>query len=384
LVNSNEFRNFRTSRRYEMLSLQAVMEQLDQLAPLHLAEDWDNVGLLIGERTKQVERIMTCLTVTPESAAEAVDQQADLIISHHPMLFRPVQRLTDSSAEGRMILGLVRGGVAVYSPHTAFDNVPGGINDLLAQRLGLTAVSPLRPGQGIVECKIAIFLPETDLAKVSSAVFAAGAGHIGQYRECSFRTAGTGTFFGLDSTNPAVGQKGRREEVSELRLEVVCPANCVDQVIQAMRGAHSYEEPAFDVYPLRPKSSHIGAGRIGKLATPMSLAELSAHAKQALNAAQMQLVGESKRTILTVAIACGAGGDFLPDAIRAGVDVFLTGELRFHDYLAAKAQDIALLLPGHYATERPGIEDLAQRLQTKWPSIRVWASHRECDPLASC
>src|SRR5438128_720550 len=129
-----------------MLTLQAVMDDLEQLAPLALAEEWDNVGLLLGERSKQIERLMTCLTITPESAAEAIAEQADVIVSHHPVLFRPVQRLTDATPEGRTLLSLLRAGIAVYSPHTAFDNAPGGINDLLATKLGLTAIVPLRAG----------------------------------------------------------------------------------------------------------------------------------------------------------------------------------------------------------------------------------------------
>src|SRR5262249_42096227 len=149
--------------------------------------------------------------------------KAQLIVSHHPILFRAVKRLTTDTPEGRMLLALIRANVAVYSPHTAFDNTKGGINEILARRLGLADLRPLRMNDGPRQCKIVVFVPENDLAKVSDALFAAGAGHIGEYGECSFRLAGTGTFFGSDAANPTVGQKGRREEVSELRLEVVCP-----------------------------------------------------------------------------------------------------------------------------------------------------------------
>ena len=158
-----------------------------------------------------------------------------------------------------MLLPLLRHGVAVYSPHTAFDNCPGGINDGLAKRLGLTDVKPLRKRDGRRECKLVVFVPDSDLAKVSDAVFAAGAGVIGQYEQCSYRLAGTGTFFGTDATNPTVGAKGRREEVSEWRLEVVVPEGKVDAVVAAMRTAHSYEEPAYDVYPLRPRRARARA-----------------------------------------------------------------------------------------------------------------------------
>jgi dinuclear metal center YbgI/SA1388 family protein len=364
-----------------MLTVGAVLAFLEHLAPLDLAADWDNVGLLLGDRDREVRAVMTCLTVTPESAAEAVDAGAGLIVTHHPILFRGVKQLTAVTPEGRMLLDLARAGVAVYSPHTAFDNTRGGINDILAHRLELTDVTPLRRREGPRQCKVVVFVPDADLGRVSNALFAAGAGTIGQYSQCSFRLAGTGTFFGSDASNPTVGHKGRREEVSEWRLEAVCPESCVGQVIAAMRRAHSYEEPAYDVYPLRPAASPLGDGRLGKLQRPAPLGELVKQVKTVLAANQVQVVGETTRSVERVAVVCGAGGELLAGAVAAGADVLLTGELRFHDYLAARAHGLALVLPGHYATERCGVEELAARLQQQWPAIPVWASRREHDPV---
>jgi dinuclear metal center YbgI/SA1388 family protein len=364
-----------------MLTLSAVLEYLEAVAPLHTAAEWDNVGLLLGDPDRQVARIMTCLTVTPESAAEAVRERADLVVTHHPVMFRPVQKVTTATPEGRIVLSLAQARIAVYSPHTAFDNSRGGINDSLAARLELTEVGPLRPTGGAGAFKIVVFVPDTDLGKVSDAMFAEGAGQIGQYGECSFRLAGTGTFFGSETTNPAVGRKGRREEVNEWRLEAVCPASRVDAVISAIRRAHSYEEPAFDVYPLRPGRSELGEGRVGKLAHPVTVADLVQRFEQKVHSGTMRIVGDAGKIVRTVAIACGAGGSLLVDAIHARADVFLTGEMRFHDCIAAQAQGIAVLLPGHYVTERPGIEELAQRLQCQWPDLRVWACRDERDPV---
>jgi dinuclear metal center YbgI/SA1388 family protein len=366
-----------------MATVASVAAFLDGFAPPELAADWDNVGLLLGDADAPVQRIMTCLTVTPETAAEALEGGVSLIVTHHPILFRPVQRLTSVTAEGRMLLALVRAGVAVYSPHTAFDNTHGGINEILAGRLGLSELMPLRPGSAARECKLVVFVPEKDLARVSDALFAAGSGQIGQYRECSFRLAGTGTFFGSEATHPTIGRKGRREEVQEWRLEVVCPESGVGQAIAALRKAHSYEEPAFDVYPLHPKPATLGEGRLGRLARPRPLGDLGNEVKRALAAALVQVVGDLTRPVERVALACGAGGEFLKDAVRARADVLLTGEMRFHDCLAAQAQGVDLLLPGHFATERPGVEELAVRLQQQWPALRVWASRRERDPVQS-
>jgi putative NIF3 family GTP cyclohydrolase 1 type 2 len=212
-------------------------------------------------------------------------------------------------------------------------------------------------------------------------LFASGAGRIGQYSQCSFRVVGTGTFFGSDATNPAVGEKGRRENVPEWRLEVVCSDSNVDVVVAAMRKAHSYEEPAFDVYPLRPRAGSVGEGRVGRLANPCTLQEFAALVKSGLHAKGVQTVGDSNRRVERVAIACGAGGDLLKDAVRTKADVFLTGEARFHDCLAAQAEGVALALAGHYATERCGVEMLAEQLQARWPTLQIWASRRERDPL---
>jgi dinuclear metal center YbgI/SA1388 family protein len=364
-----------------MLTVASVVAYLKDFAPPALAASWDNVGLLLGDESTPVRRLLTCLTVTADSSAEAVEAGAQLIVSHHPILFRAVQRLTAATPEGNMLLSLARAGIAVYSPHTAFDNTPGGINDVLAARLGLVDVVPLRRRLAPPQCKLVVFVPDSDLARISDAVFAAGAGHIGQYSQCSFRFAGTGTFFGSEASNPTVGQKGRREDVSEWRLEVICPEQSLSEVIAAMRRSHSYEEPAFDVYPLKALPSAVGEGRTGKLPRPMPLRELAQTVQSALKAQAVPTVGDPAKVIERVALACGAAGEFLADAVRVGTGAFLTGEMRFHDLLAAEAQGIAVLLPGHYATERCGVEELAVRLQKQFPEAEVWASRRERDPL---
>lgn len=361
-----------------------VLRTLARIAPLHLAAEWDNVGLLLGSASAgPVERVMTCLTVTSATADEAIRERAQLIVSHHPILFRAVKRLTDANAEGRTLLALARAGVAVYSPHTAYDNAPGGVNDGLARRFGLTNVRALRALPTGRNVKLVVFVPDADLAKVSDAVFAAGAGVIGQYEQCSFRLAGTGTFFGSDASSPAVGQKGRREEVAEWRLEVLCPEPRVEAVVRAMRTAHSYEEPAFDLVPLAPDPTRHGQGRVGELPEPTTLADFAARVRTQLGASGTQTSGEGTRLVRRVALACGAAGEFLADAIRAQADVFVTGEIRYHDALSAESANVALVVPGHHATERPAVEDLAAQLAREHPSVAVWASRVERDPLSA-
>lgn len=358
-----------------------VVTWLEAIAPLSMAAEWDNVGLLLGDATSSVKRILTCLTVTPEVVAEAVADDVQLIVTHHPILFRGCKALSTNTAEGRLLWPLAAKGIAVYSSHTAFDNAPEGINATIAQQLGLSSVKPLRPKMMSPSFKVVVFVPEGYVENVADAMFQTGAGVIGQYGECSFRLAGTGTFFGNEHTKPVVGEKGRREYVSETRIEVVCPQAKLTSVLDAMRQAHPYEEPAFDVYPLHAVASSAGEGRWGRLTQLVSLQHFASRVKDLLQANGIQVVGDSTRTVHTVAIACGAAGDFLKDARTVKADVFITGEMRFHDYLAAQAQQIALLLPGHYASERPAMEQLARRLNQAFSDVHVWASRRESDPV---
>ncbi|MFO0937482.1 MAG: Nif3-like dinuclear metal center hexameric protein [Gemmataceae bacterium] len=367
-----------------MATVDQLVRYLDAFAPPGTAAEWDNVGLLVGDPAATVRKVVTCLTLTDDVAREAIAQECQLIVTHHPLPFRGIKTLTASTAEGAVLLPLIRAGIAVYSPHTAFDNCPGGINDGLCERLELTRVASLRTKPKTGTIKLAVFVPEADLGKVSDAVFAAGAGRIGvndRYKECSFRSAGTGTFFGSDESNPQVGQKGRREEVAEYRLETVVPESKLSAVVAAMRAAHSYEEPAYDLYPMTVIPPW-GEGRIGEWDEPLALRDVCARVQQRLNAGFLTVVGDPAKPIRKLALACGAAGEFLSDAIRAQADCFLTGELRFHDALKARSAGIAVIIPGHYATERPGIEDLAQRLTRAFPDCTVTASQVERDPLA--
>ena len=363
-----------------MKPLREVIAWLESFAPLHLAEPWDNVGLLLGDHESTIARIMTCLTVTPETAREAIDRGAQLIVSHHPILFRPTKRLLASDTANAPVWPLACAGIAVYSPHTAFDNCRGGINDHLAECLGLVSVRPLRTAPPRPAYKIVVFAPEADLDAVRAAAFRAGAGVIGEYTECSFASAGVGTFFGNDNTNPSVGEPGRRESVAEWRVEFLAEARVLTPVLSSIRAAHSYEEPAIDVYPLHGGNQDRGVGRVGELPTPMPLAALVARATRAIPSACPSFVGDPGQSIRRVAIACGAGDDFVGDAHKQA-DVLVTGEARYHRALEAEALGVALLTLGHHATERPGVERLADRLAQAFPTLLVWASTSEHDPV---
>jgi dinuclear metal center YbgI/SA1388 family protein len=378
-----------------------IVAFLERFAPLELAEDWDNVGLLIGERQHDAARVLTCLTLTSDVAQEAIERQVNLIVTHHPVLFGAVKRLTADDSQGRMLLRLIAAGIAVYSPHTAYDSAADGINQQLAQRLGLAQIEALRQAPVPGQCKIVCFVPRSHLSSVQAALWEIGAGTIGEYSKCSFVVDGVGSFEGSGASHPAIGKAQCLEQVAEARLEVICPEALVPEAIRCLKGAHPYEEPACDVYPLVARSSRHGSGRVGELTLPAgegsaispaitlkaagcrfyTLGEFVTLVKTRLGFGALSFVGERGRLVSRVAIACGSGGEFLSEAINRQCDVLLTGEARFHTCLEAREAGIGLVLAGHYATERPGVEQLAAVLAREFPDATVWASEVECDPV---
>ena len=355
---------------------------LEGFAPRVLAEPWDNVGLLVGDPASPVRRVMTCLTLTADVAAEAVEGGADAVVSHHPVMFRPIKRLRADEPDTAVVWMLARAGIAILSPHTAFDNAVGGMNDGLATRLQLRDVRPIRPGLNSKQWKVVAFVPADDHVAVLLAAFQAGAGRIGEYNECSFTVAGRGTFLGSEASHPEVGQAGRRMEVRERRIEFVCPDARLASVVTAIRGAHRYEEPAIDVVALRdgPPTSP-GVGRVGVIEPAETLEVLARKIQTTLRSSRVEFAGDPRHMVRTLAIVCGAGDDFLADARLAGADALFTGEARLHRAIEARELDMGLILAGHHATERPGVEDLAVWISEAFAELDVWASRRERDPL---
>ena len=356
---------------------------MERFAPQRLAESWDNVGLLLGDPKDRVDRVMTCLTVTPATADEAIACGASAIVSHHPVLFKGTKMLRADRTETGFLWRLARAGVAVLSPHTSFDNTAGGINDGLARRFGLVDVGPLRALPAEEQYKVVVFAPVAERDAILAAAFGAGVGGIGHYSECSFSGDGIGTFRASLAAHPTIGVAGGdRAAVAEARIELLCPAASRAAVLAAIRAAHSYEEPAIDVIRLEIGTpATIGAGRIGRLAAAEPLGRLAARVARILAAPATQYTGNPDRPVARVALCCGAGDEFLGDARRQGADVYITGEARYHRALEAEAWGLGLIVAGHHATERPGVEDLAGRIASEFPGLEVWASRDERDPL---
>lgn len=371
------------------MQLKNLMATLENIAPLKLAESWDNVGLLLGDPEAEIHKVMTCLTITIEVVREAVRQQADVIVAHHPILFRPTKTIRADRSGTDLVWHLARAGIAVVSHHTGWDGAAGGANEHHADGLDLVDVRPLVPGAAPACVKIVVFVPEPNLEDVRRAAFQAGAGHIGLYDECSFTAQGVGTFRGQEGTNPKIGTVGRRESVAEHRLEIICHKHLQNSVLQAIKTAHSYEEPAIDVYELAGVAvqSKVGVGRIGSLRSPLSIKELAEMASKVFRSRCTQIStvhsGQTPDVVNRVAIACGAGDDLVDLAIQQGAHALVTGELRFHTILKAHEAGLYTILLGHYASERPSMEMMAGLIQKKHPDLTVWASLDEPDPLVN-
>ncbi|MEE9295939.1 MAG: Nif3-like dinuclear metal center hexameric protein [Phycisphaerae bacterium] len=361
-----------------------VCEALEALAPLRRAQKWDNVGLLAGDREAAVRRVLTCIDLTPAVVDEAVRERVQLVVAYHPPIFKPLSRLTMPSDDtGALVLRCIKAGIAIYSTHTALDAAEGGTNDRMAQLCGIKQTQPLEyvGNDRAGDCKVVVFVPEADVDTVAEAMFQAGAGCIGDYEKCSYRLAGTGTFRGTESTKPVIGEAGRYETVAEIRIESVTPQAQVPAVIEAIRRAHPYEEPAFDIYPLRPVPER-GIGRYGDLPQPMTLAALARKLKNLTEATCVQMVGETDRRVTRAVICVGAAGS-LPFAIPLGPgDVIITGEIRHHDALAILRRDCSAIALGHWASEHPVLEPFAKALNKRLARLDVLVSTADCEPFA--
>jgi len=357
---------------------------METIAPTELAQPWDNVGLLAGDYNSPLAGVLLSIDLTAEVVQEAVLGRFDAVVAYHPPIFKPVASLrVPSAGTEAQVFECIRNRIAVYSPHTALDAAEGGTNDVMAELAGITQAEPLeyseRPSRS--ECKVVVFVPSADLDAVANAMFEAGAGTIGDYSRCSFRSAGTGTFLGGSETNPTVGERGQYETVDEIRLEVVVPARQLPGVLEAMRKAHSYEEPAFDVYSLKTKPS-LGIGRCGPLTEPSTLGDLARRLQSATNAANVQLVGSADQEVRRGIVVAGSAGSLPFKTPLTPADVIITGEIRHHDALAFRRTGCAAIALGHWSSERPVLPALAKRLGPLLPRVSIRISEADRDPFS--
>lgn len=359
------------------MKLSDVIAVLHDLAPLRLAESWDNVGLLVGDPSQTVKKCLLAIDYTTEVAEEARAIGCEMVVSYHPPIFSGLKNITAPS----LIFEAIRSGVAIYSPHTALDVVPGGTNDLLAEILGLSDIQPLRPIETkSIQYKLVTFVPPGEIEKVAQALFDAGAGRIGNYSNCSFRSPGEGTFLGDQSTRPAVGEKGKFQKTPEIRLETILPVQQLAAALAALYRTHPYEEPAFDLVQLATPPERSGQGRIGSL-PDVDRAELFTRIKKGLSLSELLIAGPVDGRVKTAACLAGAGRQHLDDAIAQGAQLYLTGELPHHDALKAARVGVTVVATLHSNSERASLPRLARRMGERLRELEVYVSKSDRDPF---
>jgi dinuclear metal center YbgI/SA1388 family protein len=347
-------------------SLADVVAALDRLYDPGRAESWDAVGLVCGDPDADVNKVLFAVDPVSVVADEALQWGADLLVTHHPLFLRPVHGVAATTPKGRLIHRLLTGGVALHVVHTNADSAEPGVSDALAGVLGLDDLRPLEPQPTPAVDKLVVFVPESHAERVLDAVTAAGAGHIGAYDRCAWTVVGTGTFRPGPGTNPVIGSVGTVERVTEARVETVLPRAARVAVVAALVAAHPYEEPAYDLYELAAKPGTTGIGRVGRLARPEPLRAFSERVARSLpaTAAGVRTAGAASAPVHTVAV-CGGAGDSLLDAARAaGVDAYVTADLRHHPVSESREDGPPGLVDvAHWASEWPWLADAARRLR---------------------
>jgi dinuclear metal center YbgI/SA1388 family protein len=344
--------------------IQDLIGLLHGLYPPALAESWDNVGLQVGDPQAAVRRVLVCLDPSAQALETARKEGAEALLCHHPLIFTPLKSLAPTDETGRLVFQAVRDGIAVLAAHTNLDRARDGLNDWLAERLGLTQCLPLQTGTGDL-FKLVVYVPAGYEGRVAEALFRAGAGHIGNYDSCSFRSEGTGTFRPGAGSDPFSGTIGELSSVRELRLETVLPREHLQRAVDRMIKVHPYEEVAYDLVPLANRRTEVGLGRIGRLPRALSLYEFADLVKQVLEVPAVRLVGAGDRKVHKVALCGGSGASLLAEAVRQGAEVLLTGDVKYHEARNAESRNLALVDAGHFATERLMVGKLAEVLRRK-------------------
>lgn len=363
-----------------MVQVKDIMAVMEQLAPQNLAESWDRVGLSVGDPFHPVKKILVALDVTKEVIDEAIAQNTDMIVTHHPMLlFQKFDSITKDTPLGNKIFRLIEHGIAAFAAHTNLDIAKGGTNDVLAELIGLQNIALLEETSAQKLKKLVVYVPVDHAQQVRDAMCDAGAGHIGNYAKCTFGVRGEGTFLPLEGTHPYLGTEGTLEKADEIRIETILPETLTKKVVTAMLQAHPYEEVAYDIYPVEQTGKKEGIGRIGELPQPMEFTQFATMLKEKLHLDHIRVTGDGKKQICKVALCTGSGAEFLMPAYHMGADAYLTGDMKFHE--AQKAVDTGICVADvtHYASEVLIVPVLQKALQQA-----AKANQWELEVVTSC
>lgn len=360
-----------------------IIQLFEQFSPKGLAMEGDKIGLQIGRLNKKVERVMIALDVLEQVIDEAIEKDVQLIIAHHPIIYRPLKNLLTDTTQGKMIEKLLKHDIAVYAAHTNLDVAKGGVNDLLAEALGLEDAEVLVPTVNTKLKKLVVFVPSSHAEEIRQVLGNAGAGFIGNYSHCSFSANGTGRFLPGEHTDPFLGKPGQLEEVDEVRLETIVPEPLLKKTITAMIKAHPYEEVAYDVYPVENRGEALGLGRIGKV-NEMTLAEFAEKVKSSLGVSTVRVVGDLSANVKKVAVLGGDGNKYFMSAKFKGADVYVTGDIYYHTAHDAMMQGLNMIDPGHNVEKvmKKGLTKVLQKMcQESGYNVDIFPSEENTDPF---
>lgn len=344
------------------MEIDDIVKYLEIWAPPGASWDKDNPGLQVGNRKQKLKNIFLCLELTPKVLSEAEKHNCNLVISHHPLIFKPLKKLdTQKDEKALLIEQLIKKDIALYSAHTNFDFTKNGVSFELAKTIGLKNICFLENQDGN-QYKLVVYVPENAADKISEAIFNAGAGQIGEYEKCSFKTSGTGTFMGSENSNPSIGGKLVLEETAETRIEVLVHSWNLNKVIKEMLKVHPYEEPAYDVFLLKNKNVNFGMGALGTVEKEISADDFLNHVSKKLKTGNLRYSEGKRKKISTVAVCGGSGSELLPSAIRQNADAFITADVKYHTFQDAENK-ILLIDAGHYETEVPSLNILKSYLE---------------------
>jgi len=362
-----------------MHKLKEITDYLESFAPLKLQESYDNAGLIVGDLNAKTKAALVTIDVTEKVVDEAINKNANLIVAHHPIVFSGLKKLTGKNYVERTILKAIKNDIAIYAAHTNLDSVTGGVNTKICEKLGLQNCSILQPLKGELK-KLVTFIPYEHAEKVRTAVFEAGAGHIGDYDYCGYNMNGEGSFRGGENTNPFVGEKNEIHYEKEIRFETIFPGYLQGKVIQALLKAHPYEEVAYDIYPLENTYEKAGMGMVGELPEPLNEKEFLSVLKTTFKTGCVKYTALLNKSVKKVAVCGGSGSFLLRNAIASGADVFVTGEFKYHQFFDGENK-IVIADIGHYESERFTKELFYELLTKKFPKFAVHFSEVNTNPV---
>jgi dinuclear metal center YbgI/SA1388 family protein len=361
------------------MKLAELTSYLESLAPLAYQEDYDNSGLIVGNADMDIQQALVSLDCTEAVVDEAIAKGCQVIVSHHPIVFRGLKKFNGKTYVERVIEKAIRHNIAIYAIHTNLDSIDTGVNARICQTLGLQDCRILSPKSGLLK-KLVTFVPTNYASKVRNALFNAGAGHIGNYSDCSFNTDGTGTFKAGENTDPFVGEPGKRHSENEVRLETVYPANLESKILMALFMEHPYEEVAYDLYPITNQYQNVGSGMAGELEEPMDEAEFLQLVKYKMNASVIRHTNLRGKPVKKVAVCGGSGSFLLKHAIAAGADVFITADFKYHEFFDAE-EKIVIADIGHFESEQFTQNLLCEIIREKFANFAVRLTEVNTNPI---